>query len=105
MASVIRGDDKFDSATGGSTTYGAVGTYLWASRFVGPISENSTVSGSSIEPGGFVASNYTNMSDDSYIGVNMTKGGSTLSGTWRMMGRSVHNSGTLVRQTLYLRIS
>jgi hypothetical protein len=29
MASVIRGDDNFDSGVGGSTTAGAVGTYAW----------------------------------------------------------------------------
>ena len=47
MASVIRGDDNFDSATVGSTTAGAVGTYacFWNTTLIS--NGNTTVSGSS----------------------------------------------------------
>ena len=52
MASVIRGNDNFDSAIGGSTDLGAVGTYAWMFRqqqALLVITSNSTYSGSELE--------------------------------------------------------
>ena len=101
----ITGINSTTVSTGASTTYGAVGTYIWASRYSGVFAENSTVSGSSIQPAGFIGTNTINISNDSYVGGNMTKGSSTLSGTWRVMGRSAHLSSNATRQTLMVRIS
>lgn len=73
MASVIRGNDNFDSAIGGSTTAGAVGTYAMMQRTTGSgeLIEGSTIAGSSLA--------YSNVN----WSVDFTR---TASGTWRVMG-------------------
>jgi hypothetical protein len=78
MASIIRGNDNFDSATAGPiTTAGAVGTYMFANNSTyGTIATGSTVAGSTLRP-----TSAGNPSNTSY----------TMSGTWRLMG---HKEGT-----------
>jgi hypothetical protein len=97
-----------DIAAGASTTYGAVGTYVigfWTSLInTGGTTENTTIAGSSLVPGGttgFVAS----LSDDAGTDAKITKGGSALTGTWRAMGRSNFDYGTTTRINLFVRIS
>ena len=77
-----------DAASGGSTTYGAVGTYVFA-YFVADngITAGSTIAGSSLEPAGIYNSSGT-IADDAVAAAEFTKGGSALSGTWRAMGQS-----------------
>ena len=87
------------------TDYGAVGTYLFGYTSVsGSLVEGATIAGSNIEPAGLF--NVTgDRSDDSTFGLSgMTKGGASMSGTWRIMGR-VGTSGTDARLTLFVRIS
>jgi hypothetical protein len=95
------------SATAG-ISYGAVGSYL-EGALVGRgdvLTQNSTIAGSSIYPGG-VFGNNTEADTVVSSGASLF-GGSVLSGTWRVMGRSrsVLNPATLrTFTTLFLRIS
>jgi len=92
-------------SAGASTTYGAVGTYVFANRYAsGGFVEGSTYSGSSLYPAG-LAQAYPAGADD-LVGVSHTYGGSALSGTWRAMGRSNYSSSdTDHRMTVFVRIS
>lgn len=86
-------------------SYGAVGTYVLGYIGGTGITEGDTYSGSSINPAGMYNSN-TVSADALPSGTALVRGSSTLSGTWRAMGRSNNNSGgTTSRVTLFLRIS
>jgi hypothetical protein len=94
------------TATAG-LAYGAVGSYIFGA-IVGNgtllITENTDYAGSSINPGG-VFSNQTGADTVSTEGASL-RGATTLSGTWRSMGRArstVTTTRTLT--TLFLRIS
>ena len=108
MASVIRGNDNFDSASFGSSTFGAVGTYVFGFMFADDLTQGNTYSGSNIKPAGFGYYS-SSLSDDTYnTSMGFNKGGSALSGTWRAMGRSNAYSGannTYQRASLFVRIS
>ena len=92
MASVIRGNDNFDSGAVGSTTFGAVGTYTWGRpNNTSNYPANSTASGVYAcsntvgaicyrSPSGFVNNDYD----------------VAMSGTWRSMNGSTNqgSSGT-----------
>jgi len=105
MASVIRGDDNFDSSsTGPSTTYNDVGTYALLYKQSDGVAEGSTHAGSGLFPFGFMQLPIT---ADDLSAVELTRGGTAVSGTWRAMGRanwfpSITNR---YRATLYVRIS
>ena len=87
MASVIRGNDNFDSAIGGSTTYGGVGTYgLFHWPSAGIRNPGDTIAGSSIYP----ASSFDD--SGSYNGYSSASGHP--SGTWRLMGQTGRMNGT-----------
>jgi len=106
MASVIRGNDNFDSATGGSTTYGAVGTYAWLHRTLNTevITQNSTYQGSGLHPAGVHHIALSSGSGSQYgAGVQQA----ALSGTWRAMGqnRVQGPNGNYRPATLFVRIS
>ena len=96
-------------SAGASTTYGAVGTYIFGDMSTSGITENSTYSGSSIQPAGVGLIPHTNSfdapNDSGAYGSYWTKGGGTLSGTWRAMGRHRANSGSRNRITLFVRVS
>jgi len=114
MVSYIRGSDNFDSATAGSTTYGAVGTYVWAGLTtfaLHAIAEGATTAGSNLSPGGVQAyagwggvQNGVNMEDGSHSSVYQKQNGS-LSGTWRCMGFAKSYDSTRAGHTLWMRIS
>ena len=96
MASVIRGNDNFDSSdTGGSTDYGAVGTYLFAvitssaNLTTTAATTNETVPGADLMPSGTH---------------NNATLGTSPSGTWRLMG-SIYYSISGFRVTIWVRIS
>ena len=78
MVSVIRGDDDFDSATVGSTTAGAVGTYMYA-RYstVTTYQPSDTTAGSNLLPSSCNGDNGSTYS---------------MSGTWRAMGAGYNSS-------------
>jgi len=105
MTSVIRGSDNFDSGTVGSTTYGAVGTYVFATRDVHNVTEGSTYAGSTLRPAGGIR--YANDSADDYNSWYITRGGSYLSGTWRAMGRCnpTYAGSNAMSTTSFVRIS
>jgi len=101
MASVIRGDDNFDSSsTGPSTTAGAVGTYAMLVRTTAStISAGSTYAGSGLKYSGFRVG-YGAW----YEAYGPGTVGSTVSGTWRAMGTTNNNSGVHPVNT-FVRIS
>jgi len=75
MASVIRGNDNFDSAIGGSTDLGAVGTYAVLVRYGG-------FNAGSLYSSGLTYSGWHEYGDQVY---SQYPSG-TPSGTWRAMG-------------------
>lgn len=87
MASVIRGDDNFDSAEGGpNATFGGVGTYAFLQwEGASQQSPGATVAGSSLYP----ASSWGGTSGAYYSGVGRP------SGTWRLMGSTGYYGGTV----------
>jgi len=90
-----------------STTYGDVGTYVWARRGTGStdVSAGSTLAGSNLVP----TSGASGLNDTGAGSAINFSTGSALSGTWRAMGEydhTVNNGGkTLNGATLWLRIS
>jgi len=104
MASVIRGDDNFDSSgVGAATDFGDVGSYAFCLGVILGFTENSTIAGSSLLPSGLNSNAYTSDATDA---ASTTKGGSALSGTWRAMGRQYYGpTSNRGRQTLFVRIS
>jgi hypothetical protein len=108
------GVTSVDGATGAVTldigakiaalSYGAVGTYVMGYVYNTGVTEGDTYSGSDIYPAGHIA--LTSVGQDTQWGIDGTKGGSVLSGTWKSMGRVNSSSGSLrSRVTLFLRIS
>lgn len=102
MVSYIRGNDNFDSAVGGNTTHGAVGTYTSAYvAYSASISRGDTISGSSL-----LQSNaaFTHDMERAYGGATTSAG---LSGTWRAMTRAVNTTESFynVGSVLWVRIS
>jgi hypothetical protein len=88
-----------------SLAYGDIGTYVFGYYGGTGITENTTVAGSTIEPAG-VYSTSTLTDDSGLVTAFLSKGGSALSGTWRVMGRVNTTSGsTYARLTLFLRIA
>lgn len=102
MASVIRGNDNFDSATVGSTTLGAVGTYaLLGTTNAAVVSPGATTAGSNLRYSSAYGYNSSNH------GLGPT---SPSAGTWRCMGNSgaynfSESSGLANASSVYLRIS
>lgn len=85
-------------------SYGAVGTYVLGYIYNTSVTEGSTYAGSDISPAGHVA--LSAVTADAQAGMDATRGSSTLSGTWRAMGRVNSSSGSSrTRITLFLRIS
>lgn len=112
MVSVIRGDDNFDSAIGGSTTYGDVGTYIFGRRLGSTADQaqfiaGNTIAGSTLRPAAIssnsadTALRYNTASGSMYNGSTSS---SALTGTWRTMGESssVENENPV---TVFVRIS
>jgi len=92
-------------SAGASTSYNAVGTYIYGFMGNNGVTEGSTYAGSGINPAGMAYSSTYSSADTDYP-TNITHGSSTLSGTWRAMGRSNYGPGTARgRQTLFVRIS
>jgi hypothetical protein len=94
-------------AAAAALSYGGIGTYVFGYVSTTGITENTTIAGSNIEPAGVQESGVTgSVADDTLTGGSLVKGGSALSGTWRIMGRANAVSGSArVRVTLFLRIS
>jgi len=87
------------------TSYGAVGTYVFAviDSAGAEITEGNTYSGSQLRPAGIRI--LAAIANDGSNGVRGTKGGATLSGTWRAMGRNRVSKGGHIRMSLFVRIS
>ena len=101
MPSVIRGNDNFDSATVGSPTAGAVGTYAFlrtASGSTAGVTAGSTYSGSALR---YYASVDSGFNTNLYI----YNTGSTPSGTWRAMGTGSDSRYNHTVSTVFVRIS
>ncbi len=94
MPSVIRGDDNFDSANAGGTTFGAVGTYTW-----GRPANNTNYPANSTASGLYALSNtlaqlaYYNGPSSAFVSSDLSV---LQSGTWRAMNGSTNlsTSGT-----------
>jgi len=93
------------SGAGSSTAFNDVGTYVWGARQTNNISQGSTYAGSTIYPAGTIR--FSNDGTDGYGAFYVTRAGTTLSGTWRAMGRmQVSAAGsTDMSTTLFVRIS
>ena len=108
MASVIRGDDNFDSATVGSTTAGAVGTYAFLVLDGVSITTGSVHSGSTLISGGVRAVQSLTASNTAYNAniTGLARGDQYMAGTWRAMGsQTASSTSTHGRGTVFLRIS
>lgn len=81
-----------------NTTYDGVGSYVFAYRN-SEITENNTYAGSSLFPAGLGMSA---VSADANVGDQATRGGISLSGTWRALGRQ--RGGAAASVTLFVRI-
>ena len=92
------------AAVGASTTYNAVGTYIFGYEDVGNSTEGSTIAGSSVQPMGLVGNGFGDMNNDDIQVGAQTKGGSAVSGTWRRMSR-MNYGGFFWHGGLYVRIS
>ena len=97
------------SGAGSSTTYGDVGTYVLGYRDSAAVSSNTTASGSTIYPAGWgYQFGPISVADGGVNGTynRATRGGTALSGTWRVMGTSNNfPNDSLGRITLFVRIS
>lgn len=93
------------AATAGAA-FGAVGTYAMVHTSGLGFTEGSTIAGSALQPAGILWDAPGTVSDDDSETADITKGGSALSGTWRIMGRvNKSSANTRARATLALRIS
>ena len=102
MASVIRGDDNFDSGdVGVPDTVGAVGTYTFAGSNISNHAIGSTRSGSQLHVIGIRYSGGTT-TNGSYSSIYWGAQDASLSGTWRRMG-GMHPS--YASMSLWVRIS
>lgn len=81
-----------------NTTYGGVGSYVFAYRS-SSITEDNTYAGSSLFPAGLGQSS---VGADTDVANATTRGASSLSGTWRAMGRQRGSAATSA--TLFVRI-
>lgn len=101
MASVIRGDDNFDSGSAGpSTTYGDVGTYglfLYIINGTASLNDeltvgaNVTTSGSNLRGDVSGGNSYGSRNGHEQINnISWAGGGTALSGTWRCMGKNIY---------------
>jgi hypothetical protein len=104
MASVIRGDDNFDSSgVGAATDWGDVGSYAFAGISGTGFTEGSTTAGSNLRPCGLMRTSFP--SNDSYAStLYISIGPNSTSGTWRAMGRYNHGTSYTVYM-LWVRIS
>ena len=104
--SATSGSVTIDGASAGaSTTFGAVGTYVFGAMIAGRTQEGNTKSGSSIRIYGTYASN-TSFSTGAQMVGYWRMGDNNLSGTWRMMfDASQDVSGSKARFGLWVRIS
>jgi len=97
------------SGAGSSTTYGDVGTYVFADKQAsGGVAYNSTHAGSTLRPAGYTGTNNSTASYDWFYGYFKGWSGpaSTLSGTWRAMGEeNYYTPSSYNRITLFVRIS
>ena len=99
-----------DISAGASTTYNAVGTYVFGDWYgSGGVTYNTTKAGSEIRPAGITgtAGNSGAPSDQTYTYLKLWRGtASTLSGTWRAMGEeNYYTPSSYNRVTLWVRIS
>ena len=88
MASVIRGDDNFDSAdVGPSTSAYAVGTYAHVAYYSSTVHNiGDTVAGSSLFSWeGYSSSNQSGGASFTYGGSSESTSSTSFSGTWRGM--------------------
>ena len=95
--------DRVLAATA-AASFGAIGTYVMAYYGGAGITEGTIVAGSSLQPAGMYAVSL--LTDDLGLDGGVTKGGTALSGNWRLMGRVNLTSGSSYsRVSLFLRVS
>ena len=101
-ATAYTGDGSALTGVGGSTDYGAVGTYVFGYIGNTSIVQNSTYAGSVLFPAGVWNPNVS-LADDAEAAY-LTRGATALSGTWRAMGRADRATGSEdSRVTLFVR--
>ncbi len=91
------------SGAGSSTTYGDVGTYTWGRPY------NTTDYNGGDTASGIIPTSYNNIYDIGYFfdgdTWRYTATGTSLSGTWRAMGRIFSNGSSYMHMGLWVRIS
>lgn len=86
-----------------NTTYGGLGSYVFAWTSDNSVAQNSTASGSTLEPAGILPLSTQNP-DDTNATAGTAKGGAALSGTWRAMFRQDSSSASNGSTGLWVRI-
>lgn len=89
------------------TAFGAVGTYAFLVKNGTSVTSGSSVAGSSLQSGGVSAVQSRTINNASYDAnvTGLSRGDTTMSGTWRAMGSvTAASSGTYGRGTVFLRI-
>ena len=99
--------DQVLTATAGAS-FGAVGTYAFLSR-IGQTSatfvQGSNYAGSVLAPAGLLRDSTGDVNTDGSNGINGTRDGIGIGGTWKCMGRSGSDNTRDMKMTLFLRIS
>lgn len=86
-----------------SIAFGAVGSQVLGYYEGDVLTEGQTIAGSNLQPASLLNTG-ASTSDDTFNGASFTKGGSALSGTWRLMGRSGMTGTPRMRIGLFVRI-
>jgi hypothetical protein len=102
-ATAYTGDGSGLTGVGASTTYNAVGTYAFLYFYGTGVAHNVTKAGSVLNPAGNVIA--VAIGANYFADANLSRGSTTMSGTWRSMGWAGEPGGSATRITLWVRIS
>ena len=99
------GDGSGLTGVGASTSFGAVGTYVFGHTYASSIDENTTIAGSSLNPAGIVIRSFADQGVDNPVNGGLVRNAEVFSGTWRSMGRANGFADVANRATVFVRIS
>jgi hypothetical protein len=101
-ATAYTGDGSALTGVGGSTTFGAVGTYAFLYKADNNLIDGDTYAGSGLYPAGVGNNSTTDAFGDNTAAIS--RSGTAVSGTWRAMGWWNYGAGTAKsRVSLFVR--